>query len=135
MLKYALCLLIVAFGVECKANEFAVEKLTETEQHMVDQINAYRARSGQAPLTVNVQVLEATRRHAFWMAANRIMMHPANSGRENIAMGQDTVAKCVSTWINSGPHRTNLLSRGSYIGVAAYRSTWTGRIYWCYRIW
>ena len=61
----------------------------------------------------------------------RVMRHTSKPVGENIAQGQANSTSAVNTWMNSPPHRANILSRSwNRVGAAAYTSP-EGRIYWC----
>lgn len=106
-------------------------KLTETEQAMLDKTNAERTARGLVPLEIDPSLVESARQHANWMASMRTMRHTSKPVGENIAMGQNNSSEAVRTWMNSPPHRANILSGAwNRIGAAAYTCP-EGRIYWC----
>lgn len=124
--------MVGSFVMAEETGSFNDPKLTAVESKMVEQINAFRAKHGRSALEIDLTLIDGTRRHAHWMATFHNMSH-ARGFRENIAMGQATVSACITTWINSGGHRANLLANGTKVGVAAYCRP-GGRIFWCYRI-
>ena len=95
---------------------------------VVAQINAVRGQNGLAPLVVQSQLNASAQGFAQAMAAGRFFAHVAPNGstmasrdeasgytgwtnlEENIAAGQTTPAAVVNAWMQSPPHRGNLLS-------------------------
>ncbi len=101
------------------------------EARVVERTNAQRARYGLRPLVVDRHLLRSARRHAAWMTNSQSLAHTTQSVAENIAMGQQSSAEVINSWMNSSGHRANILDPGhTRIGVAAY-TTPNGTIYWC----
>jgi uncharacterized protein YkwD len=101
---------------------------------MLVEVNQQRANNGAGPLQIDMNLQFATRRHAWTMATQHSMYHPANCGRENVACGQATCDSAIRTWMNSSGHRANLLYRGATrLGITGYVSS-SGRCYWCMRV-
>lgn len=108
-------------------------KLTVAESNLLQYVNASRVQAGLPPLKVDKELQDSTRAHCEWMANRRIMQH-AGPFRENIAHSQQHSSAAHRTWMNSPPHRSNIMCRSATkIGVAGYVSP-TGRIYWCMRV-
>ncbi|MFV2179654.1 sigma-70 family RNA polymerase sigma factor [Actinomadura sp. LOL_016] len=109
------------------------------EQQVVRLVNAERARAGCGPLRASPALHEAARKHSSDMAARRVLDHRGAGGAdpgdritaagfrwsaygENIAQGQPTPARVVSSWMGSQGHRANIVNCGfSRIGVAVAR--------------
>lgn len=89
---------------------------------------ALRKQAGAPALTYNGQLERASRAHAADMIARGYFSHTSPDGAgpgvraqsvgvpvcgvaENIAKGQKTSAAAFESWLNSGPHRKNLLNR------------------------
>ena len=107
-----------------------LEMLT-IETNIVRHTNAQRVQYGLPPLQIDTHLMRSARRHAIWMARNRMLHHTSAVVAENIATGQSSSQEAVMDWMSSVGHRANILSRGhGRIGVAAYRGR-DGRIYWC----
>lgn len=105
--------------------------LIAVEENILEKTNKERTSRGLPPLEIDEKLVESARQHASWMASRRIMQHTSKPVGENIAMGQQDSTQAVRTWMNSPPHRANILSRTwSRVGAAAYTSP-EGRIYWC----
>lgn len=103
----------------------------QIELNIISKTNRERERFGLAKLTVDKKLMQQARRHANWMARNRVLRHGRDIVAENIAMGQSTSTEAVQDWMNSPGHRSNILApKHSTIGVAAYKAA-DGRIYWC----
>lgn len=113
------------------AEKEPVFKLTAAEQNLLDMTNKERVARGLPPFEIDESLVQSARDHANWMASRRIMQHTRKPVGENIAQGQATSDSAIRTWMNSPPHRANMLSRGwTKIGAAGYTSP-EGRIYWC----
>jgi uncharacterized protein YkwD len=101
--------------------------------------NVQRRAAGCPPLTLSPQLTKAAQRHSQDMAARGYFSHstpegttwqdreiaagyPADkTGGENIAYGQETAAVVMRIWMNSPPHRENILScEFTTIGVGYY---------------
>jgi uncharacterized protein YkwD len=131
--QFMLCTLLAAAAADgTPIQPVSVEKfeLIAIEKAIVEQTNAQRARYGLPALEVDVDLMKGARKHAIWMARNRLLQH-GHGVAENIAMGYPTADSAMSGWMSSSGHRANILNR-SYrrIGVAAYQSA-GGTIYWC----
>lgn len=128
-----------------KKEEF---KLSAEEQAVIDGTNAERkkAEKPQPALKMNQKLTEAARKHAENMAAQEKMDHvldgknPADRAKaagykfkslgENVAAGQRTPKDVVQAWMNSPPHRENILKDAyTEIGVAGVKGK-DGMIYW-----
>lgn len=101
------------------------------EARVVERTNVQRAQHGLPPLSVDPWLLTSARRHAAWMTNSRSLTHTSQSVGENIAMGQNSSAEVINSWMNSSGHRANILNPGyTRIGVAAF-TTPDGTIFWC----
>ena len=106
-------------------------QLTGAEHNVLELTNKARVARGLPPYIIDPSLVESARQHANWMASMRIMRHTTKPVGENIAQGQANSTSAVNTWMNSPPHRANILSRSwNRVGAAAYTSP-EGRIYWC----
>jgi uncharacterized protein YkwD len=116
---------------ESKPAQTQFADLHEVEQNILERTNAERRRYGLRPLKLDRKLLGSARRHAGWMTRNRAMQHTNQPVAENIAMGQNSSAEALRSWMNSSGHRANILNAGyTRIGVAAYRTP-SGTTYWC----
>lgn len=105
-------------------------------------VNGERQRHGLQPLRINRALRRAAQAHADDMAAHDQMSHSSSDGTdwdrrvsryfggdhigENVAEGFMDPRKVFYAWMNSAPHRHNILRE-------EYRLTgigWTGN-YWC----
>ena len=111
-------------------------------------VNAERRRHGLLPLALDWRLNVAAQRHAVDMALRNKMTHigidGSNAGTritlalyrwsawaENIAAGQTSARQVVTAWINSPPHRANILNpRFRHMGLG-YRRALNGTWYWC----
>ena len=106
--------------------------LHEIEVSLFKETNEARRRQGLEPYVMVSWLQKSARRHCQWMCRNGNMNHTSDPVAENIAAGQVTPWGVVhSTWMNSSGHRANILGGYKYCGLAAYRMTEGGTIYWC----
>jgi uncharacterized protein YkwD len=102
--------------------------LAKVRAEMLATVNAERKKAGVPPLTANAMLDQAAQRHAEDMLARNYFAHESPDGKtvrqrskeagydwraigENIAEGQTSVAEVMRTWMNSPPHRHNILDR------------------------
>jgi uncharacterized protein YkwD len=109
--------------------------------------NQIRADAKRAPLKSNRQLAAAALDHARDMAEHRALSHEGTDGSspsqrvkqhgyryrdvgENVAEGQDSIEEVIRTWMDSPPHRENIL--GDYTEMGAGVATDAGNTkYWC----
>lgn len=103
--------------------------LTETEQEMVKQLNAFRARNGRPALTPTAYLMASARAQAQRQAARNSMFHQSGI-QENVAYGTRTVTGTMQMWINSSGHNANMLTGNRECGVGVAVSS-SGQYYWC----
>jgi uncharacterized protein YkwD len=116
---------------------------------IVQLTNAERANAGLPALRANSQLMEAAQLHADQMARLGRLEHVLSGGRyprpedrlaaagyqwsayaENIAMGQNTAAAAMDSWMHSSGHRANILKTNvTEIGVGFARDS-AGRPYY-----
>jgi uncharacterized protein YkwD len=121
-------------------------KLTEEEQAVIDSTNAERKKANLKPLAANALLMKAARLHAANMAKQDKLDHvldkknPADRVKdtgyryfatgENIAWNPATPADAVKGWMDSPPHKENILNnKYTEIGVALAKNE-KGEIYW-----
>jgi uncharacterized protein YkwD len=132
---------------ETKNNDKKDElKLTKEEQAVVDLTNAERKKADLMPLTPNMKLMTAARLHAANMAKQDKLEHvldeknPADrvkdtgyrysSTGENIAWNAVTPKEVVKGWMESPPHKENILKpEYTEIGVAVAKNK-KGERYW-----
>ena len=95
--------------------------------------NKIRAEEKLPPLKANDKLTEAARDHARDMAEHTHLTHEGSDGSdpgkrikrrgyvfkgfgENVAFGQEAVAEVMRTWIESPPHRENILGDFTEMG-------------------
>ena len=125
-------------NVHADANRTSIKQV---DVSTICLLNAERRRHGLSPLHVNKRLSLASRRHARSMAAHHYFAHGDFVGRiravhylagasswivgENIAWGSQrlgTPEAIVTAWMNSPPHRANILSRSfREIGIGVSR--------------
>jgi uncharacterized protein YkwD len=140
ILSVALLSLVLALAAGTRAGADAVGPstrstgagLTPGEHAVVRVMNSVRASHGVPPLRVGRALTRAARAHSVDMARRGYFEHGAFVRRlrsfgvrapyvgENLAAGTTplTAAEIVQMWVESPPHRENLLDRGfSRVGV------------------
>lgn len=120
----------------------AAMKLTTSERELVRAVNATRTAHGVAPLRVDDALTRAARFHSRQQLAagrlehgdflSRLRRFDAHGGAlgENLAWGSGSygrAAAIVRAWLNSPPHRANLLSRVfRRVGLGVAHGTFAG---------
>jgi uncharacterized protein YkwD len=121
-------------------------KPTKEEQELIDLTNAERKKADLKPLAPNPQLTAAARGHAANMANQDKLEHTLDdktpTGRvkaagykyrqtgENIAWGAENPKQVVEGWMDSEPHRENILKEEfTEIGVAVAKNE-KGERYW-----
>jgi uncharacterized protein YkwD len=109
---------------------------------LVTALNAERVRTGLPPFREDPRLTKAAQAWADQMAAARRLWHgdfahrlvdvipAALSDGEDIAAGQPTVRDVVRDWMESPPHRANILGNYNRVGCGQATSS-TGAIFWC----
>ena len=109
--------------------------LDSEEQAALDAINAYRGRAGLPPVSLSRSLMQSARWKARDLAGGAPFSHDDGFrtwsrritdcgysdywAAENIAGGFPQGEEVVRQWINSGPHRDNLLRRDMQVaGIA-----------------
>ncbi len=119
------------------------------EARVLELINQERAKLALPALNAQSQLAAAARAHSAEMGCNNYFSHTGLNGStvagriaqqgytwswvgENIAGGSNTPEAVVQQWMNSAPHKANILSPNfTDIGVGyAYASTSTYKHYW-----
>jgi uncharacterized protein YkwD len=131
------------------ASEQDIDCPSEVELEVVALLNQERANESLPPLSIDMRLMEAARRHNNDMAINDFFSHtgsdgsspfdritdagyPYRSAGENIAAGYQTATAAVQAWMNSSGHRANILNSSyEHIGVAyVFDSTASYGHYW-----
>ncbi len=114
---------------------------------VVEAHSRERIEAGLLPVKANAKLQAAAQAHARDMAEHEKMDHKGSDGStpfrrmerqgyryrragENIAYGQPDVEGVMKVWMNSPPHKKNILGGFSQIGVG-YATTEDGTPYWC----
>jgi uncharacterized protein YkwD len=109
--------------------------------------NKVRAEEKLPPLKLNSRLSDAARGHARDMAEHTKLTHDGSDGSdvktrikrtdyhyqeigENVAAGQESAGEAMNTWLDSPPHRENILGNFTELGGAVARGS-DGRNYWC----
>ena len=112
--------------------------------------NRERAEAKLPPLTANLKLFRSARVHARDMAEHLTMSHDGSDGSkpaerierqqyhyqaeaENVAYGQHNVPDVMHTWMNSPPHKKNLLGPYKEMGGTAVRGK-NRLLYWCVNV-
>lgn len=119
---------------------------TAPEQEVINLVNQQRAANKLPPLAINAQLMLAARNHSANMARQNTGSHVLDNlgpgdrlkqvgyrGRawgENIAWGARSAQQVMNLWMQSPPHRSNILNAHyTEIGVGIAHST-RGVPYW-----
>ena len=114
---------------------------------LVEAHNRERAKEKLPPLKANPQLEAAAREHARDMARREKMSHEGSDGSspadrvkkagyryvrtaENVAVEYSTVERAMRGWMESPPHRKNVLGDYAEMGAAVARD-FDGQPYWC----
>lgn len=122
----------------------------DSEQQVIDLVNAERTRRGLAPLSTSPELTASARAYAQAMANGRFFGHQGPDGStpesrnqaagyrswtflaENLAAGQTNPSEALRAWLDSPVHRENLLSasaRETGVGLAVVEGS-PYRFYW-----
>ena len=104
-------------------------RYTKAEKCFMRRINRVRAQHGQRRLNWDKQLAYVARRHANTMANAGGVWHDQSLGRRITrwrSLGQNTGAggrcrKLFGSFMDSAPHRANILGRWRFIGVGTQR--------------
>lgn len=141
------CLLALPARADCRIPPAA----DESRAAVIAAINAIRTGLGLSPVTANPRLQAAAQGHACDSAARGRMDHRSSDGRqmqdrvdaqgydwrelaENIALGQRSPTEVVRGWLQSPPHRKNMMMRRAEeagIGIAVQPD---GKIHWVLNI-
>jgi hypothetical protein len=123
--------------------------LSELEAQAIEGINAVRQERGLPALAPDARLTAAAQAHSRDMAARDFFDHEGSDGSqarerisaqgyawrfyaENIARGHLSVDELLASWMESRPHRENLLSeQAEHVGVGVARRAGTDcTVYW-----
>jgi uncharacterized protein YkwD len=126
-----------------------LEPVQRLQLELLRQINGRRAEAGRAPLALDQRLVDSATEHSRDMAAHRRCRHGGSDGSsararmqrhgypfnnwagENIICSRRTVDAAMSWWMNSRPHRKNILhGHYTHIGIGIdpngpYGAMWT----------
>lgn len=106
------------------------DRLTDGETQVVQKTNEARKQAGLHALVIDCRLMTSARRHARRMAREQSLSHSDDEVAENVAAGPPTAEDAVAAWMESPPHRGNVLNREHRrIGVAGFVGK-DGRAYW-----
>jgi uncharacterized protein YkwD len=140
----SILLVPIAFLFTCPVR--ADDDLTAEENKVIELVNAERKKADIPPVIANPKLMQAARSHSANMARKKELAHVldgkgpgerlkdvgySNGGwGENCAAGQKTPAEAMYSWMNSEPHKANLLGKDyKEIGVALAKAN-DGTVYW-----
>lgn len=125
----------------------SAKEIAERVSKVVALHNEARAKEKLNSLEVSPKLTKAAQRHADDMARRGEMSHKGSDGTmpadrikaagynyrrsgENVAYGRWTTDRLMQGWMDSPPHKKNILGSYSQIGVACAIAE-DGRSYWC----
>ncbi len=138
---------LMIFATSLTAADAKKFQVSDTEQGVIDATNAERKEKKLPALVMNPKLMEAARAHAANMVKQSKMAHELDGVNvdtraktagyrfsrlgENVAWNQQTPKDVLAGWMDSKPHRENILNKDfTEIGVAAVANA-NGEIYWC----
>ena len=122
------------------------DNLRKIRNRVVTLTNPRREKAGLPALGKNARLHRAAQGHACWMADNNLLSHTGEGGStmatritakgytwsyvsENVAYGQTSPREVIRTWMQSPPHRVNMLNElAKEIGIGYALNG--GRPYW-----
>ena len=146
MTRLALCALLVATAAAADDPKPGKLKLSEAEQAVLDLTNAERKAAGLPDLKPSPVLMKLAREHSATMARLGQLGHELEGKTfndrlreakvayrgvgENVGYAYRTPKEAVAGWMNSAPHKANLLNKDfTEIGVAVAKSA-DGTPYW-----
>ncbi len=144
-----LAVLLITSGLLAKtpATRTAAADEKSVAETLVEAHNKERAREGLPPLKLEPRLEAAAKAHALDMAEREVMTHEGADGStpsrriidagyhylatgENVAQGDREVPAVMQTWMESPPHKKNVLGDFTEIGAAKAEGK-DGKPYWC----
>ena len=128
----ALMALLVAGCGQAKKGEADIGVLLELH-------NENRSKVSAKQLQIDQYLCEYAKKHSEWMAKKNSMRHSNISvlvgtyrtAGENIAWNQKDEKDVMTAWMNSRPHKANILNKNfSKVGFGMTRNS-KGQPYWC----
>ncbi len=157
-LRSSLCVAVFLVSIACSHGQEAPTKDASGDaaardkgvailDELVAAHNKMRAEQKLPPLKANAKLTAAALGQARDMAERGKLTHEGSDGSdppkrikregyvykecgENVAYGQETVAEVMRTWMDSPPHRKNILDDFTEMGGAVAQGK-DGRKYWC----
>ena len=148
--KSLILVCVLALSLALPASASASFNLTTYRTNLLHYINQYRAMHGRHGLVVNAHLQQAAQAHSTNMATHHLFSHYSYSGvswaqrirwygfrgrviGENLAVGQIWAWTTLHMWVNSAPHRYNLLyAPYRYVGIGVVRGMWQG--HWAFYV-
>lgn len=142
---------VMAVGLAARIRKTADDAPEPVDSQLVTALieahNRERAKADLPPLKANALLETAARGHAKDMAEHETMTHDGSDEStpaqrvarakyhyqrvgENVAAGQRTVAEVMDSWMNSPPHKKNILGDFAEAGAARAADD-NGTWYWC----
>lgn len=138
-------LLAFSLALPATAGAFSAPAYRTSLLHL---INTYRVNHGRHALVMNPRLQQAACAHSTNMANHHLFSHTSSNGvtwqariryygyrgrviGENLAVGQISPTTALRMWVNSAPHRMNLLyAPYRAIGIGVVPGMWQG--HWAY---
>jgi uncharacterized protein YkwD len=137
-----ICAVVAVLAALFVAAPASAAPMTSGERSVLAEMNRVRAQHGLGPLRFDATLQRAARAHTRSMVARNVFAHGDFASRmrrfgvrapflaENLAWGSGSASSpqaLVQMWLNSPPHRRNLLHAGfRRVGVGALMSTFSG---------
>lgn len=136
-------ILSLFFATRTRTTQPPIPMSQINQDQLIASVNLERQKVGLPVLLKDGIITILAQSWAESMAKNDMMGHGDFNGRikhavdnfdaagENVAAGQPTIAQVMKAWMNSPPHKANILNtQFNRIGVGIAKSS-TGMIYWC----
>lgn len=147
MHRFVIPLIVALIGLPAAAACRLPAGAEAARDGVLQAINAIRSDQGLAPLAADPRLEAAAQAHACDSAARGRMGHGSSDGgsmqqrvdaqgydwrelAENVALGQRSAAEVVRGWLQSPPHRKNMMmrrGRDAGVGLAVQAD---GQIHW-----
>jgi len=134
----ALAIVLVAACIACRTGAGEIE-VSDEEKTILELTNAERKKAGREPLAFNARLLAAARAHSANMVKHNKAAHELDGKTmrdrvqdkgykyslvgENVAWNQRSPEDVVAGWMDSPPHRENILRKEfTEIGIGVARN-------------
>ena len=127
-MKQVFFTLILALAIGVSVSGFAKDAQDDAA---IAAFNAYRVRCGLRPCALDNNLQNIAQNHSNQMYRRQQMYHSGTAGvAENVYMGSSYGVHAVQAWINSPPHRANMVGPYTRVGIAHTGGFYTMVLAW-----